>query len=74
MSGTAVRVHGAASDEEIAAVVAALHRGVDGRSVESGYARWRRQRQAALRSSRSITFYSPVAGSRPSNRRLPGKS
>jgi hypothetical protein len=74
MSGTAVQVHGAASAEEIAAVVAALHRGGAGDPVESRYARWRRQRVAALRSSRSITFYSPVAGSQPGNRRFPGTS
>jgi hypothetical protein len=70
VSGTAVRVHGAASAEEVAAIVAALHRGGEREPVESGYARWRRQRLAALRASRSVTFHNPVSGSRPGNRRL----
>jgi len=54
MSETSVLVRGPASDEEIAAVVAALHRSADGGQIETGYARWRRQRLAALRSSRVL--------------------
>ena len=62
MSETSVLVRGPASDEEIAAVVAALHRSADGRPVESGYARWRLQRLAALHSSHVLEAgrrYSP---------------
>jgi hypothetical protein len=70
---SAVRVRGGASAEEIAAVVAALHRvALGGAAPESGYARWRRQRLAALRSSRSNALYRPGAGTRSVNRRASG--
>jgi hypothetical protein len=60
-----VQVRGAATAEEVAAVVAALHAARP--PAESGYARWRRQRLAALRSSRSIIVHQPGAGSRPNS-------
>lgn len=65
-----VCVRGAASAEEIAAVIAALH--VVREPPEAGYARWRRQRLAALRSSRSITVtvLLPIRGRRQPARTL----
>ena len=46
-----VQVRGGASEEEIAAVVAALHARQQLESAASRFAQWRRQRQQLLRNN-----------------------
>jgi anthranilate phosphoribosyltransferase len=49
MSDLDVQVRGAATEEEVAAVLAALRARQGGESAASRFAQWRRQRQQVLR-------------------------
>ncbi|MDT4918671.1 MAG: hypothetical protein QOI15_514 [Pseudonocardiales bacterium] len=52
MSELDVQVRGAATDEEVAAVVAALQARMRRESAGSRFEQWRRQRQRVLRDNR----------------------